>query len=72
MCRLGFSPRKAELVLYVLTDGSAGRRRCSRGSASTRPASAASTSRSLSDVDEAVLEELTVEALAYMDEKYPR
>ena len=26
----------------------------------------------LSDVDEAVLEELIVEALAYMDEKYPR
>ena len=44
MCRLGFSPAQGELVLYVLTDAAGGSRRCWPGSASTRPASAASTS----------------------------
>ena len=44
MARIGFSPREAELVLYVLTEARGTRTRCWRASASTRPASAASTS----------------------------
>ena len=46
MARLGYSPRAKELVLYIWRDPSGRRRRCSRSSASTRPANPASTSRS--------------------------
>jgi len=71
MCRLGFSPRKAELVLYVLTEAGGPEALLAR-LGKHRTGKCCLYIRKLSDVDEAVLEELTVDALAYMDEKFPR
>jgi len=71
MCRLGFSPRKAELVLYVLTEAG-GQEALLARLGKHRTGKCCLYVRKLSDVDEAVLEELTVDALAYMDEKFPR
>jgi hypothetical protein len=73
MCRLGFSPRKAELVLYVLTDGAAAGEEAQLARLGKhKTGKCCLYIRKLSDVDEAVLEEMTVDALAHMDEKYPR
>ena len=71
MCRLGFSPRKAELVLYVLTEAG-GQEALLARLGKHRTGKCCLYIKKLSDVDEAVLEELTVDALAYMDEKFPR
>jgi hypothetical protein len=73
MCRLGFSPRKAELVLYVLTENGAPEEKALLARLGKhRTGKCCLYIRKLSDVDETVLEELTVGALAYMDEKFPR
>ena len=70
MCRIGFSPRKAQQVLYVLMD---------------RPEEAAQLARlgkhkigkcclyinKLADVDMAVLEEITAGCWDAMNRKYP-
>jgi hypothetical protein len=73
MCRLGFSPRKAELVLYLLTEeGGPEEKALLARLGKHRTGKCCLYIRKLSDVDEAVLEEMTVGALAYMDEKYPR
>ena len=70
MCRLGFSPRKAELVLYVLTEaGNQDAQLARLGKHKT--GKCCLYIKKLSDVDEAVLEELTAGTLAYMNEKYP-
>jgi hypothetical protein len=72
-CRLGFSPRKAELVLYLLTDGAAkGEEAQLARLGKHKTGKCCLYIKKLSDVDEAVLEEMVVGALAYMDEKYPR
>lgn len=71
MCRLGFSPRKTELVLYVLTQAGdqddilarLGRHKTGKSCLYIRK---------LADVDMVVLEELTRNSLAYMDAKYPK
>ena len=70
MCRLGFSPRKAELVLYVLTP-SAGQDALLARLGKHKTGKSCLYIRKLSDVDESVLEALTVHALDYMNEKYP-
>ena len=70
MCRLGFSPRKAELVLYVLTE-SAGQDALLARLGKHKTGKSCLYIKRLSDVDEGVLEELTVHALNYMNEKYP-
>ena len=70
MARLGFSPRAAELVLYVLTEAG-GQEALLARLGKHRTGKCCLYVRKLSDVDEAVLEELIVGALAYMDEKYP-
>jgi hypothetical protein len=73
MCRLGFSPRKAELVLYVLTDGAAeGEEAQLARLGKHKTGKCCLYIKKLSDVDEVVLEEMVVGALAHMDEKYPR
>jgi Domain of unknown function (DU1801) len=73
MARLGFSPRKAELVLYVLTEaGWPEEKALLARLGKHRTGKCCLYIRKLSDVDETVLEDLTVGALAYMDEKYPR
>jgi len=71
MCRLGFSPRKAELVLYVLTEAGDQDALLAR-LGKHKTGKCCLYIKKLADVDEAVLEELIVGALAYMDEKYPR
>jgi len=71
MARLGFSPRAAELVLYVLTEAG-GQEALLARLGKHRTGKCCLYVRKLSDVDEAVLEELTVDALAHMDEKFPR
>lgn len=70
MCRLGFSPRKAELVLYLLTGAPEQADQLARLGKHKRGKSCLYV-RTLADVDEAVLEELATGALAWMNAKYP-
>ena len=70
MCRIGFAPRRAELVLYVLSDfpGQAallerlGKHKTGKGCLYIKR---------LSDVDEGVLEELVSASLTANKEKWP-
>jgi hypothetical protein len=67
-CRIGFSPRKAELVLYLagLDDADfapLGTHRRGKGCLYVKR---------LSGIDMAVLEGLIAKSLAHMDEAYPR
>ena len=71
MCRLGFSPRKAELVLYVLTGEDAQGEQLAR-LGKHKTGKSCLYIKKLADVDMAVLEEITRGALAHMDERYPR
>jgi len=72
MCRLGFSPRKAELVLYLLTEAGGERQRAQLARLGKhRTGKCCLYIKKLSDVDEGVLEELAADTLAYMNEKYP-
>ena len=70
MCRLGYSPRKADLVLYVLTQ-SEGQDALLARLGKHRTGKSCLYIKRLGDVDQGVLEELTVHALHYMNEKYP-
>ena len=70
MCRMGFSPRKAELVLYVLT-GFAGQEALLARLGRHKTGKVCLYIRKLQDVDDAVLEEIATRALAHMNEKYP-
>jgi hypothetical protein len=70
MARIGFSPRKAELVLYLLTGAAEEEARLAQ-LGKHKTGKCCLYIKKLSDVDEAVLEEMIVGALAYMDEKYP-
>ena len=67
---IGFSPRKAELVLYVLTGADGQEARLAR-LGKHKTGKVCLYIRKLSDVDEAVLEEMSAAALAHMNEKYP-
>jgi len=71
MARIGFSPRARELVLYLLADIPRHRALLDR-LGKYKTGKCCLYMKRLSDVDEAVLEEMVVETLAYMDEKYPR
>lgn len=71
MWRLGFSPRKAQLVLYVLT-GAAGEAEKLARLGKHKTGKSCLYINKLADVDMAVLEELTRDALAHMDARYPR
>ncbi|MCX8476918.1 MAG: DUF1801 domain-containing protein [Sphingomonas sp.] len=70
-CRLGFSPRKAELVLYVLT-GSPEQEAPLARLGKHRTGKACLYVKKLADVDMAALEEIVRGALAWMDARYPR
>lgn len=70
MCRLGFSPRKAQLVLYVLT-GAAGEDERLAQLGKHKTGKSCLYINKLADVDMSVLEEMTRDALAWMDAKYP-
>lgn len=70
MCRIGFAPRKAELVLYVLGDvpdqeallARLGKHRTGKGCLYVK---------TLADVDVGVLEELVAASLAANRERWP-
>ncbi len=70
-CRLGFSPRKAELVLYVLNGSPEQEAQLAR-LGKHKTGKACLYIRKLADVDIAVLEEIVRGALASMDARYPR
>lgn len=70
MCRLGFSPRKAELVLYVLTQDP-GQPEILARLGKHKTGKSCLYIKKLADVDMGVLEELTRGALAWMNAKYP-
>ena len=72
MCRMGFSPRKAELVLYLLTEDGGAREQAQLARLGKhRTGKCCLYVRKLADVDEGVLEELATDTFAYMNEKYP-
>ncbi len=70
-CRIGFSPRKAELVLYVLSGAEDEADRLARLGKHKTGKSCLYIKR-LSDVDMKVLEELCAASLTAMDARYPR
>lgn len=70
MCRTGFSPRKSELVLYVIAGFERYRALMDR-LGRHRTGKSCLYIRKLSDVDEEVLEQLIAEGLAYINEQYP-
>lgn len=70
MCRIGFSPRKAETVLYLLP-GYEGKAEQLARLGKHRTGKSCLYIKRLSDIDEAVLEELIDDALAFMEENYP-
>lgn len=70
MCRMGFSPRKAELVLYVLT-GFAGQAELLARLGKHKTGKVCLYIKKLSDVDDTALEEIATRAFAHMNEKYP-
>ena len=70
MCRLGFSPRKAQLVLYVLT-GAAGEEAQLAKLGKHKIGKSCLYINKLADVDMAVLEEVSRGALDWMNARYP-
>ena len=69
-CRLGFSPRKAELVLYVLTGGEGEAELLARLGRHRTGKSCLYVNR-LAQVDLGVLEQLCARAWSRMNERYP-
>lgn len=70
-CRLGFSPRKGQLVLY-LVDGFPGHAEIMARLGKYRTGKSCLYIKRLTDVDIGALEELCVASLFVMDERYPR
>lgn len=70
MCRSGFSPRDRELVVYIVPDLLA-RVEVMKRLGKHRKGKSCLYIKRLADVDETVLEELIVDSLDYMREKYP-
>lgn len=70
MCRIGFSPRKGQTVLYLI-DGFEGQSDLMARLGKHKTGKSCLYIKRLSDIDEAVLEELCVRSLQYMAEKYP-
>ncbi len=70
-CRMGFSPRKAELVLYVLNGSPEQEAQLAR-LGKHRAGKGCLYIKKLADVDMGVLEEVVRDQLASMDVRYPR
>lgn len=68
--RIGFSPRKAALVLY-LADGFPSHQELLDRLGKYTTGKSCLYIKKLSDVDQAVLEDLISASLTYMDEQYP-
>lgn len=71
MCRIGFSPRKSSLVLYIISGFSKIEPLLDRLGRHKLGKSCLYIGR-LSSVDLNVLEEIIAQTLTYMDKKYPR
>ena len=69
-CRLGFSPRKAQLVLYVLTE-TEGEAELLARLGKHKIGKCCLYINKLADVDMSVLEALTVRAWDWMNRRYP-
>ena len=69
--RIGFAPRKPAIVLY-LTDGFAGHAELRARLGKHKTGKSCLYIRRLADIDMAVLRELIIRSIAYMDEVYPR
>lgn len=70
MARIGFSPRKANIVLYI-ADGFAAYANLMTKLGKHKLGKSCLYIKRLSDVDEVVLEQLCAESLKWMNEKYP-
>lgn len=70
-CRIGFSPRKTELVLYVLS-GDAEETELLARLGEHRTGKSCLYIKKLADVDMGVLEALVRRSIAAMDARYPR
>ena len=70
MCRIGFSPRKGQTVLYLI-DGFEGQPELMARLGKHKTGKSCLYVKRLSDIDEAVLEDLCVRSLKYMAAKYP-
>lgn len=70
MARIGFSPRARELVLYLAV-GFPGHQALMDRLGKYKTGKSCLYIKRLADVDEEVLEQLAVESVAYMREKYP-
>ena len=70
MARIGFSPRKANTVLYIL-DGFDGHADLMTKLGKHKTGKSCLYIKRLSDIDEGVLEQLCVESLKWMAQKYP-
>lgn len=71
MCRIGFSPRKGQTVLYLI-DGFEGQPELMARLGKHKTGKSCLYVKRLSDVDGDVLEELCRRSLAYMAQKYPQ
>ena len=70
MCRIGFSPRKAELVIYVL-DGNADQREVLDRLGKHKTGKGCLYIKKLADVDVSVLEAIVQAKIERMAEAYP-
>lgn len=70
MCRIGFSPRKGQTVLYIV-DGFEGHSDLMARLGKYKTGKSCLYIKRLSDVDEGVLEQLCTESLEFMAAKYP-
>lgn len=70
MARIGFSPRKGKTVLYLI-DGFDGHAELLAKLGKHKTGKSCLYIKRLSDIDEGVLEQLCVESLKWMAQKYP-
>ncbi len=71
MCRIGFSPRKGQTVLY-LVDGFAQHEEMLARLGKHKTGKSCLYIKRLADIDLGVLEQMVSASLDYMDKKYPR
>ena len=69
-CRIGFSSRKSDLVLYILS-GSEGEAEQLARLGKHKTGKSCLYIKQLSDIDEAVLREMIAGSLACMNDRYP-
>jgi Domain of unknown function (DU1801) len=70
MCRIGFSPRKGQTVIYLI-DGYSNRAEQLARLGKHKTGKSCLYIKRLSDIDMGVLEEMIIGSLAYVAEKYP-